>query len=425
MSFQRNELGRGIYFSAAKTDKFKSGLISVRFILPLSQKTAAENALLFPVLLRGSKAFPNMESIRKEEESIYDTHLSDSVYKRGDTQILEMRMNLLDNRFAIDGMDILSRALDLLEDILFHPVTENGAFSEEYTESEKEKLILDIEAQINDKRRYAATRLVEEMFEDDPFGISELGTAESVAAVTPESLYKQYLNLLSTARIEIFAVGGFEAEALKARFEAMLAGLSRDHHDIPETRVPAAAKSEVKTVYERQSISQGRLSLGFYTGKVASDPDFTVMQMANAVFGAGTVSKLFMNVREKLSLCYDCHSALGAQKGVMFVHTGIKPENEKKAADEILYQLDEMKKGNITEDELLGARLALIDATRRVYDSVGALLNWYFSGVMNGRVISPEEKRREIEGVSAEMISGVMQGVTLDTYYFLTREEEA
>jgi len=184
MSFERKELGCGIYFNAIGETKFKSNLISVRFVMPLSPQTAAKNALLFPVLLRGSARFPDIGSIRREEESIYDTDISDSVYKRGDTQILEMRMNLLDNRFAIDGMDITSRALDLLSDLLFHPVTENGVFRRDYVESEKQMLIDDINAKINDKRRYARERLVEEMFAGEVFGVSELGTAESAALVS-------------------------------------------------------------------------------------------------------------------------------------------------------------------------------------------------------------------------------------------------
>ncbi len=423
MVFERKELASGIFWNAIHETKFKSNLISVRFVLPLTADAAAKNALLFPVLLRGSENFPNIGSIRREEESIYDTTLNDSVYKRGDTQVLELRMSVLDNKYAIDGMDITERAMMLLDDILLHPITENGVFCEEYVESEKEKLIDDILAQVNDKRRYAMTRLIEEMFEGDAFGLSELGTVETTEAVCPVCLWKQYHEMLSTARIEIFAIGNFDFDALSARFARMFEGIERRYTGAPETKVMQDARKEVKTVYERQNITQGKLSLGFYTGSTVYDDDYHVMQMLNVIFGAGVTSKLFLNVREKLSLCYYCGSSENGQKGYMTVNSGIEFANEKKAADEILFQLDEIKKGNISESELRDARLALLDAIGRVGDSTGNILNWYFSGVMNGKLISPEEKRALIESVTAKDIVKKAQDIRLDTYYFLCGKE--
>ena len=359
--FNRKEIARGVFFNAVTETKFKSNLISVRFITPLCESTAASNALLFPVLLRGSENFPDIGAIRREEESVYDTDISDGVYKRGDAQILEMRMRVLDNRFSIDGMDITSRAVRLLSDVLFAPVMENGVFLEEYVESEKQMLIDDIRAQVNDKRRYAMQRLGEEMFSDDVFGISELGTVESVSAITPEALTEQYYQLLSHARVEIFAVGNFDFESLRETFAARFASLERTEIEKTETKALQSARETVKTVYEKQNISQGKLSLGFYTGKTVRDPDYTAMQLLNVIYGAGVTSKLFLNVREKLSLCYYCGSSENGQKGFMTVHSGIEFKNEKKATDEILAQLEEIKKGNISDGELSDAKLALSD----------------------------------------------------------------
>lgn len=425
MSFERKELANGIYFNAVHETKFKANLISLRFVVPLSADTAAKNALLFPVLLRGSERYPSIGEIRREEESIYDTGISDSVYKRGDLQILELRINLLENRYAIDGMDITGRAMDLLEDILFHPVTENGVFREEYVESEKKMLVDDIRAQVNDKRRYAMTRLVEEMFEGDAFGLSELGTVETVSSVCPSCLTAQYRDVLARARVEIFAVGNFNFEALSERFAAMFGKISRGELYPLETAVLAKPRDEVKTVYERQNITQGKLSLGFYTGHSVSDGNYHIMQVLNTVYGAGVTSKLFLNVREKLSLCYYCSSAENGQKGYMTVNSGIEFANEKKAVEEILVQLDHMKNGEITEDEITDAKLALIDSAGRVGDSTGTLMNWYFACVMNEEILTPEEKIARFRSVTKEEIVRMAQDIKLDTYYFLCGKEDA
>ena len=422
--FDRKEIAAGVFFNAIAETKFKSNLLSLRFIAPLDVKTAAKNALLFPVLLRGSRNFPDIGSIRKEEESVYDTDISDGVYKRGDSQIMEIRMSLLDNRFAIDGMDITGRAVRLLSDLLFEPLLENGVFCEDYVESEKQMLIDDIRAQINDKRRYAMQRLSEEMFSDDVFGVSELGTVETVEQITAASLTKQYRELFSRARIEIFAVGRFDFASLRETFGRLFSASQRSYIYVPETKPMPCAKPEVKRVYERQNISQGKLSMGFYTGLTVKDPDYTAMQMMNLVYGAGTTSKLFLNVREKLSLCYYCGSADNGQKGFMTVHSGIEFKNEKKAADEILAQLEEIKKGNVSENELRDAKLALIDSAERIADSAVNMLGWYFACVMNGEMITPEEKCERIRAVTAEDVVRVAGGVQLDTYYFLCGKEE-
>ena len=422
--FNRQKIAEGVFFNAIKETKFKSNLISVRFIVSLHESTAAKNALLFPVLLRGSKHFPDIGAIRREEESIYDTDISDGVYKRGDAQILEMRMRVLDNRFSIDGMDITARAVHLLSDILFAPVTEDGVFLAEYVESEKQMLVDDIRAQINDKRRYAMQRLMEEMFSDDVFGISELGTVESVRTITPESLTAQYKDLLSHARVEIFAVGNFDFDSLGKNFANCFASLERYDIENTETNALQNAKETVKTVYERQNISQGKLSLGFYTGVTVRDPNYTAMQLLNIIYGAGVTSKLFLNVREKLSLCYYCGSSENGQKGFMTVHSGIEFKNEKTATDEILAQLEEIKKGNISENELRDAKLALIDSAERIADSAGNMLNWYFACVMNEMMITPEEKCEAIRAVKTEEIVKIAQNIRLDTYYFLCGKEE-
>ncbi len=422
--FNRQKIAEGVFFNTIKETKFKSNLISVRFIVPLDENTAAKNALLFPVLLRGSKHFPDIGAIRREEESVYDTGISDGVYKRGDTQILEMRMGVLDNRFSIDGMDIAARAVRLLSDVLFAPVMENGVFLADYVESEKQMLIDDIRAQINDKRRYAMQRLSEEMFSDDVFGISELGTVESVRIITPESLTAQYRDLLSHARVEIFAVGNFDFDSLGKTFATCFSSLDRKNIVDTETSALQSAKETVKTVYERQNISQGKLSLGFYTGVTVRDPNYTAMQLLNIIYGAGVTSKLFLNVREKLSLCYYCGSSDNGQKGFMTVHSGIEFKNEKKAADEILAQLEEIKKGNISENELRDAKLALIDSAERIADSALNMLNWYFACVMNESVITPEEKCEAIRAVKTEEIVKIAQNIRLDTYYFLCAKEE-
>ena len=95
------------------------------------------------------------------------------------------------------------------------------------------------------------------------------------------------------------------------------------------------------------------------SGINALDPDYTAMVLANCILGGSPFSKLFMNVREKQSLCYYCAARHDTPKNVMFVQSGVETKDLDRTEEAILKELNDMKKGNITDDEILFAKLAM------------------------------------------------------------------
>ena len=419
----RDEIANGVGFTMYPTEKFKTNVIDIRFTVPLSKDSAAANALIFPVAFRATKNYPGTKQIRIASEELYGTSLFCDVSKRGDAQVVVVGINFLSDKYAYDGTDILSGALSLLAEVITSPLTEGGAFLAEYVESEKQKLIDEEQARINDKRRYAMTRMCEEMFENDPFSVSENGDIESIKAVTPQSLYEAYHELLETASVEIVAVGDMDESAVKSFFIGTFGAILREHPSKTETKVKTAARKKVKYVYEHQNITQGKLSLGFCTGIGAQDERATALSVMNSVFGAGTTSKLFMNVREKLSLCYYCSSGINLQKGFMQVNSGILFENEKKAVDEILAQLESVANGDISDFELDSAKNGLCDRYRSIFDRASSISSYIFGEIVSEKREMPEEKIKKIKAVTKEDVMNVAKLVKLDTYYFLCGKE--
>lgn len=422
MSLKRIQLQDGIGITFVPSTKFKSNRIDVRFVSPLSEKTAARS-LIFPVAFRATEKYPGTKEVRLACEDAHDLDIYCNSGKKGDAQIIIVGASFLSNKYSIDGSDILAQALDMLDQFMLHPLKDDNGFIAKYVDSEKQKMIDSELSRVNNKRAYATRRCESEMCKGEPYAISENGSVEQISAVTPSSLYDSYKELLSSAKIEISAVGDMDEDTVVGFFKNMFAQVDRKETVTVTTVSMHKAREEAQTIYERQNVTQGKLSLGFTTGICKNDKLSYVLPVFSSVFGSGTTSKLFMNVREKLSLCYYCSSSLNSDKGIMTVNSGILFENEKKAVDEIFVQLAAIQNGEITDFELESAKKGIIDGMRTTEDSTGSLSGYAFNMAISEDPKTVEEQIKEIESVTKEQVSLIAKGVKLDTYYFLCGKE--
>ena len=418
MGLIKKHIADGVNFNYLETGKFKTGCLSVNFIAPLDAGTAAKNALIPAILMRGSEKYPNMAEINKKLDYLYASGMHARTSKRGEMQIFGIGASMLDSAYTIDGEDLISEVTEVLEDILFHPVLKDGAFDAAYTESEKNNLIDAINGKVNNKAVWARTRCIEEMCKNERFGLSETGTVEDVQACTAESVYAQYRYMLENYPVEIFFVGQCDADALAAKLAAMFAGIKRTPMPIPKTEIIRAA-SEVRRVTEDMPVNQGKLTIGFRSGVTLAEPEYPAMMMFNEIFGGGVTSKLFMNVREKMSLCYYCSSAPDATKGLMIVSSGVEVSNREIAEKAIFDQLDAVRRGDFTEDEQQSALLSLINGYRELSDSARGLETWYLGRLLEGMNNNPDDVVESLKAVTRDEILAAANRVTADTIYFL------
>jgi predicted Zn-dependent peptidase len=422
MDKKRKAIAPGVNLTSVETADFKQNLLEINFFLPLSASTAAEYALIPPVLRRGCAAYPTTRAIEERKQYLYATHVGAGNYKRGETQVIAFNMLCLDNSFIPSGEDIYSAALELLTGIIFDPATEGGLFRADYVTGEKKTLTDSIKAVINDPARYANKRMIENMCAGENYSVAETGTVESVAAVTPEALTAAWRRMLATAPVEIVYVGrdaDKNAAVAAQKISDAFAAVRREPAPMPGVEVLRAPKGEVREVIEESPVRQGKLSIGLRSGHVMSDPDYYKYAVMEAIFGRGTTSKLFINVREKMSLCYYCSASTENRKGVMFIQSGIEVDKYEVAKAEILRQLDAVKNGEITEDELDAAKKELRNGYLAVTDSPWSILNWIMRGIFSGNEESPEEAIAKIESVSIAEAAEAAKSVALDTIYFL------
>ena len=405
------------------TDKFKAGYITINFISPLSKATAAKNALLFRVLRRGTLNYPDMESISARLDSLYGASIEAINRKKGEAQCVGLAADLIDDSFVPVGENILENTIALMGEMILAPVTHGGLLTAEYVESEKANLIDSIKSQKNDKINYAVDLMIRSMCQDEAYSVPRLGTESSVSQITPQSLTKHYKELIAGSKVEIIYVGSGSLSRVEAALLNALSALPRRNEaTLVTTDIVLTPKKPGNEVTDRMDVNQGKLTIGYRLGKSMLSPNYAALSVFNAVFGGAVTSKLFMNVREKLSLCYYASSIIEKHKGIMIVYSGVDFGNFAKALDEITRQLDAVKSGEITDWELDSAKKSVVTALKSRLDSASGLEDIYFDNAVADIAVSPEELAVLAGAVTAQEVSAIASNVELDTIHYLTEK---
>ncbi|MFT9077032.1 EF-P 5-aminopentanol modification-associated protein YfmF [Ethanoligenens sp.] len=423
--FQRTPLKEGIYFTSVHEDKFKYNHISINFVLPLRAETASLYALLPMVLRRGCRAYPDMTALNARLAELYGAQLEWDVSKRGETQIVTLYIEVLGDRFALEQEELLKAGVSLLRDVVFDPAFENAAFRAADVAVEKRNLADIIRSKLNDKRAYASYRLREEMCRGEAFGVNEYGSVEMVEAITPDALVCAWREVLTRARAEVLFVGAGDADGAREVFKLAFNKILRDQPFFCETQVIRAPRGVVKETVEHLPVTQAKLGLGFRAGVALPDAEADAAQLACTVLGGSPHALLFLNVREKLSLCYYCYARYERHKGLVFIESGVEEQNAEKARVEILRQLDALKAGDFSDDDLRFAVLSLQNSYKELNDSLEGIAMWYLAQALVGRIRTPEQVAEAIAALSKAEVVHAASGIALDTVYLLAGEKEA
>jgi len=417
----RTRLADNVYFNEINVDRFKTMRLSAIALLPLEKESASDFALLTQVLTRSCEEFPDFTALSKKLSSLYGASLSAGVRKIGETLALTFSIAGIDDRYALDG-DVVSKELsELLLKVLFEPNFKNNVFDKNEVEQERRQLIDLADSEFNDKRIYANARLIELMCKDEAFGIKRYGSREDILKCTPESLKKAWDRMLKGASFEVFYVGGASAESAKKIFKEKFASIERKPEEL-HTEIVRKAK-EVSKVFETMDIAQAKMLMGFRTNCSKDDEDVFAMRLMNVILGSGTRSKFFLNIREKLSLCYYCFSRYNRFKGILTVESGVENANTQRTVDAVLNELEQIKNGNFTDEDLRLAKLSVASDFVSICDTVTGNEEWFVSQLTEPEFLTVEEITAKFNSVTREQIVEVANKLTLDTIYILSSKE--
>lgn len=447
MDYFSEELKEGIKIHYRNTKKYKTNLITAFLTVPLNRKAVTQNALITSILRLGTKERPTQDEISKKLEEMYGAEFNCGVEKVGDNQLLKFYIEVLDDNLLPQRENLLEQAINELLEIIFNPVIENGSFLDKYVETEKVNLKNIIQSKINDKEQYSFDRCIEEMYKDKPYSIYKYGYVEDLDKITKEELYNQYKELINTAKIDIYVSGDFNQEEIKGVVQnnpniqklpprtvennnehtanAVGAGLvcahtSKEYPSIVGNDAPVVPSQNAypNTVEEKQNVTQGKLVLGLDINDNDKNSKYAI-GIYNVILGASPTSKLFQNVREKASLAYSARSVYVRQKNNIYIRCGIEIGNYDKAMPIIYEQLEDMKKGDFTEEDIDSAKRTFVSSIKAIQDEQDAEITYFISQELSGNEPDFQEYEEKIKAVTKEQIQNVANKITLNTIYFL------
>ena len=421
MNYIKQNIKPGITFHKINTNKFKTNLFSIFITTKLERENVTKNALLTAILRRGTKKMPTQELISQNLENMYGASFDCGVEKTGDNHIMKFYLESINNEFLPSQENLSKECLDILIDIVFNPYVENGSFKEEYINGEKENLKQIIEGKIDNKAKYASDRCIEEMYKDKPYGLYKYGYIEDLKNINAKDLYEYYLQLIKNAKIDIFVSGDLDNEILNSIKEnEIIKNLNeRDpKYNVNKENKVKERVNEPKIIKESMQVTQGKLILGLDILENKKESKYAT-SVYNIILGGSANSKMFQNVREKASLAYTAGSIYLRQKDNVFIKCGIDIPNYDKALEIIKQQLEQMKNGDFSEDDINNAKLLISSTIGSIPETQDAELTYYFSQELSDEFISIEDYINRINSVTKEQILNIANNVQINTIYFL------
>ena len=418
MNYTKKEIKKGIKLHILNTDKFKTNLVAVFLTTKLERETVTANALISAVLRRGTNNMKTQEEISKQLEELYGASFDCGIDKTGDNQVLKFYIETVNDAFLPQSNEnLLKKSIENLLDIILNPLVENNAFKKEYVEQEKSNMKQRIAGRIDNKRRYALDRCIEEMYKGKPFGLYRFGYVEDIDNINEVSLYERYKQLIDQCKIDIFISGNVNEEVENIIVE------NQNVKKLEEREPSYNTESEKNTVkqgekIEKMDVMQGKLVVGLDVNSQNEDEKYNVM-IYNTILGGSANSKIFQNVREKANLAYEASSRYFRYKDNIFVNCGIEISNYEKALNLIKEQLEDMKNGDFTEEEVENAKKAIISSIKTIDDEQDTSITYYFGQEMSGNQKSVEDYIERIGKVNKEDVIQVANKVEINTIYFL------
>ncbi len=415
-------LAEGVQGLFIKNTRFNTTLVSLNFYMPLNSETVSTNAMLTYVLSTCSGRFGGFKEMNRHLNMLYGADVAVSAMPVGSTQLIRFVITAINDKYTLGGEQNISAAADYLLSLLLEPRLEDGVFLQSDLLRERRKMLEDLEAELNEKRNFARKRLREEMFENDPFGLGKLGTKQAILNITEEGLKKALDDMLSQAFISVHAVGETLPEGLFEKIGEKFSALKRENITNCKILPAPETRPTVKEVTDRMDVVQGKLVMGFTASVYGDDSVSLPLMVAVDIFGGGPYSRLFSVVREKMSLCYYCSASSVRSRGFVMVDSGLEAHNTEKAKNEILNQLEIVKRGEFSDFEFNSSVKSICGSLKSYNDSLSSIDLWYALKIYNENLITPEEMCEAVRKITREEVIAAANSISLNTVYTLLPE---
>ncbi len=418
---QYYELTPGVNLHLVKSKKFKTVLYGVYIKRPLNDNEVSLNALLSRVIDKVSSVYPTQKEMSRALENLYGAIIVSDVHKYGEKQMIQIKMQIPGAQYVGDE-SVTGQAIQFLDQMLNRPKIVNGGFDPELFEAEKLGLISEVEMRKDDKDGWALSLCVENMSEHEPYRIHEYGTVDAIRKITPESLYEHYQKVLKTSSVDVIVIGDFEPETMKSEIVDNLHFFEGERNVVPRENI-IHHPDKIKRVEETHDIAQGKLAMGYRINIPYESDDYLSAFMATIVLGYGGSSKLFKVVREREGLCYTVFARADKFKSILMIYAGVDFDKFEKAESLIIEQVEALKRGDISDNELAIAKKALISNLQSLSDYQNSYINYYYNQYLTGGKLDLDEYIERINSLEKNDLIMAAKHFELDTIVRLKGEK--
>lgn len=414
------KIKEGITLHVIDTNKFKTNMMAIFLTKKITREGVTKEALIPAVLRLGTNNIKTQKEINKKLEELYGANFNCGIEKRGDNHILKFYMESICDEYSLENEDVLNKSISLLIDLVFNPLQENERFSDKYVEGEKENLRRIIEARIDNKANYAFTRCIEEMYKNQEYGLYEYGYVEDLENINSTNLYEYYKKIIDESKIDIFVSGKIEdakkIENIITNNKEISKLKDRKPEYVQDSKLELNGNG-TKEIKDKMDVAQGKIVIGI---NIKNNVPEEYINVYNTILGGGSNSKLFQNVREKASLAYTAGSRYLKTKNDILIRCGIEISNYDKAIKIIKEQLEDLKNGNFTEEDIQNAKELLIASISKIEDEQASEISYTLAQEISGDTKDINEIIENINRVNKENVMEVANNLRIDTIYFLT-----
>lgn len=404
--------------------RYKRERLVIEHNCELRKETMTGISLLAYVLSSATDSLRDIVSLSRYLDMLYGASLYVSASRSGNRMIMHFDTDNVSGLYLTEK-DNGYKAAKLLCDIMTDPFIPGGRFPDETVEIEKEKLREEIGFMINNKESYCTRMLLRKFFADTPRGLPEIGFAEDIPGITSDWLYTLYLDCLRRCNINVFYCGSDLDRVRNLVTDTFLeSGMGTE--PVVYDQAPAAMPAEPFEIKEELGTEQDIFSILFHTGRIPDPHDLAALKVANSILGGMPTSRLFMNVRERQGLCYNCVSNRMTAGGAgILIESSTSPDKYQRNLDSVLNEFRNLAEKGPSGDELAQAKLSINNSLKGIADTVSGVSSHYLSSINSiGRYTEPEHEMSLIGAVTAGDVKRILSEMRYCGSYRIHDEQD-
>lgn len=376
------------HFTHQATTKFKDITVVLRMMIPLNKRNTTSAAVYLYMVEDRNQQYKTKEDMIRIKDTLYGTTLSTGVIGYGNYFAMQVASKVMDPSFG-DDLQLLSKHASWFNNIVFKPL-----INEETLKEAKEQVKSSLYRELDQPSKYAQLQAFAALGQEQTIAIHLDGDLETLETITLESMLAFHQEVIKSSMRHLYVIGNITEQVANEHYKQRL--LASNHTFSYESN-PLSLQDK-GTLIESKVATQSQMVKLVKTNVTMDHPLYLANRIAIAAFGQLPTSLLFMEVREKRSLCYSISAQYIAFDGICMVRTGIDQSNIELVDTLIDEQVEALKQ--MDETLLNQAKTMLINAMNTSDDELLSFINLHYAYHLVNQSFNKQDVIAAIEAIT-------------------------